>query len=33
MRLFVVCGEHSKKSQRATLSPAGDSTSAALPPG
>src|SRR5947208_715683 len=33
MRLLVVSGEHSYKSQRATLSPAGASISAALPPG
>src|SRR5207237_6686685 len=30
--LFVVCAEHSKKSQRATLSPAGASINAAFPP-
>src|SRR6266699_1421521 len=30
---LVVLGEHSNKSQRATLSPAGASISAALPPG
>src|SRR5918996_4696499 len=33
IRLLVVCGEKSKKSHRATLSPARASTSAALPPG
>src|SRR5437762_13579130 len=33
MRLLVVSGAHSYKSQRATLSPAGASISAALPPG
>src|SRR5437764_11679575 len=33
MRLLVVCREHSYKSPRATLSPAGASISAALPPG
>src|SRR5207249_5172282 len=33
IRLLVVWGEHSYRSQRATLSPAGASISAALPPG
>src|SRR5439155_12848619 len=33
IRLLVVWGEHSYKSHRATLSPAGASISAALPPG
>src|SRR5690242_10351761 len=33
MRLFVVCGDDSYRSHRATLSPAGASISAALPPG